>query len=184
MKCNRWRTAARLRSRQRTERTRHHSDRRGNRRTIPFRLSDGIRFINIRLLKPGSFRKRTTGFFTAYRSLSRLLRSEPCDLIHSHKRYSDLLGRLLSRRFHIPHTSTCHNIFKHSICTSHFPHSVIAPSKRRCRLAPAILRPTPEIKLINLGILPLRVYSAEEIARRRREMGIDSMQRSSQVSDS
>jgi len=42
----------------------------------PFRsrLSDGIRFINIRLLKPGSFRKRTTGFFTAYRSLSRLLR--------------------------------------------------------------------------------------------------------------
>jgi glycosyltransferase involved in cell wall biosynthesis len=85
-----------------------------------------------------------------------------------------LLGRLLSRRFHIPHTSTCHNIFKHSICTSHFPHSVIAPSNAVADSLRQYYGPRREIKLINLGILPLRVYSAEEIARRRREMGIDS----------
>ncbi|MCX6136617.1 MAG: glycosyltransferase family 4 protein [Ignavibacteriales bacterium] len=140
----------------------------------PFRarLSEGIRFVDIELLRPGSFAKKSLGLWSAYRKLSDILAAEHFDIIHSHKRYSDLLARLLVKRFRISHTSTCHNIFRHSVLTSHFPQTIIAPSTAVAKSLRTHYGDGRSVEMIHLGIRPLQTITKQGIDGLRSKLSI------------
>ncbi len=65
-------------------------------------------FIPLTFLKENSFKKNITGIIPSYYHLSDIVRREKIDLIHSHKRYSHLIGKLLSHQHDIPHITSYH----------------------------------------------------------------------------
>ena len=81
----------------------------------PFRLRlhKEIAFVNLPFLMSKSGRKRFFGLLASYKILTPIIRREKVILIHSHKRYTDVLGRILARRMSLPHISTCHSVLPH-----------------------------------------------------------------------
>jgi glycosyltransferase involved in cell wall biosynthesis len=131
----------------------------------PFRarLSKQISFVNLSLFVPNSGRKSLFGFISAYRVLRHIISRENVILIHSHKRYTDVLGRVLARRRSLPHISTCHNTFTSLRHVSLFGDFTIACSKVIEEMLIKDFGKDPKaIKQIYNGIFPFREYSKDE----------------------
>lgn len=131
----------------------------------PFRsrLHNEVRFVELPLLDPHSGRKRLSGFPSSYSILKKILRRESIALIHSHKRYTDALGRVLARRMSLPHISTCHNTFSSLKHFSSFGDTTIACSKAVQEMLIKEFKKDPEtIKLIYSAIVPFKKYQEGE----------------------
>jgi glycosyltransferase involved in cell wall biosynthesis len=143
----------------------------------PFRLRlrKDIAFVNLPLYVPNSGRKRLIGFFDSYKILLPIIRREQVVLIHSHKRYTDVLGRVLARRMALPHISTCHNIFASLKHISFFGDTTIACSKAVQEMLIRDFRKEPKaVTQINFGILPFREFHEDEKKRVLKELNIPS----------
>jgi len=131
----------------------------------PFRsrLRKDITFVNLPLYSPRSGRKRLLGFVDSYRILLPLIRREQVTLIHSHKRYTDVLGRVLARRMSLPHVSTCHNTFSSLRRFSLFGDVTIACSKAAQEMLIRDFAKAPgTVTQIYSGILPFRKFGKDE----------------------
>jgi glycosyltransferase involved in cell wall biosynthesis len=131
----------------------------------PFRvrLHKEIPFINLSLFIPNSERKSLFGFLSAYRILKKVIHSENVSFIHTHKRYTDALGRFLARRTSLPHISTCHSTFTSLRFASVFGDFTIACSKAMEEMLIKDFGKNPKaIKQIYSGISPFREYGKNE----------------------
>ncbi|HTR80095.1 MAG TPA: glycosyltransferase family 4 protein [Bacteroidota bacterium] len=140
----------------------------------PFRsrLHDQIPFVNLSLYTPGSGRKSLRGLLSAYSVLKKIIVSEKLSLVHSHKRYTDALGRVLARRTQIPHISTCHNFFTSLRYGSVFGDFTIACGKAvGDTLVERFGKSREKVRPINYGILPLRKYEENERGLVLKELG-------------
>ena len=93
------------------------------------RLERRIAFKDARLLRSGTYRKEGFGALETWGCLSDIMRRSNVNVIHTHKRYSDLIGRGIALTFRIPHISTCHNTFKGGRWLSRFGDHTIAVSE-------------------------------------------------------
>jgi glycosyltransferase involved in cell wall biosynthesis len=143
----------------------------------PFRnrLRKQIPFVQLPLLNPESGRKRLGGFPSSYNILKKVIQNERVALIHSHKRYTDVLGRVLARQMNIPHISTCHNIFSSLKHFSIFGDKTIACSKLVQEMLVRDFRKDPKaVTQIYSGISPFREFSGDEKSRVLNELSIPS----------
>ncbi len=146
----------------------------------PFRvrLHKQIPFVNLSLFIPNSGRKSLFGFLSAYRVLKNTIRRENVVLIHSHKRYTDALGRVLARRMSLPHISTCHNTFASFRYASFFGDFTIACSKAMEGMLIKDFGKNPKaIKQIYNGILPFREYDKNEKVQVLKDLHISNTKR-------
>jgi glycosyltransferase involved in cell wall biosynthesis len=131
----------------------------------PFRnrLHASIPFVELPLLNPNSGQKKLWGFPSSYKILKKVIQRERVTLIHSHKRYTDLLGRVLARRMSLPHISTCHNIFSSLKHFSVFGDTTIACSKAVEEMLVTKFKKDPDtVRQIYSGILPFKEYQEGE----------------------
>ena len=88
-------------------------------------LIDKNKLIQIPLFNSNG-KKFLLGFFWSIIILVKFIKNQKIEIIHSHKRYSDLLSRIVSRITFIPHLSTCHGIFNKQSFLSPFGDFTIA----------------------------------------------------------
>ena len=141
----------------------------------PFRsrLHHQIEFVNLPLFDPENGRKRPFGLLASYTIVAPVIRRRKVMLIHSHKRYTDVLGRVLARRMSLPHISTCHNIFPSFKHISLFGDCTIACSKAvEEMLLRDFRKDRKTVKQIYSGILPFREFTADEKMRALKELKI------------
>lgn len=146
----------------------------------PFRLRlhKRILFVSLPLFMPESRRKRFLGLLSSYKILAPIIRREKIILIHSHKRYTDVLGRLLARRMSLPHISTCHNIFSSLRQFSLFGDTTIACSKAVQNMLIRDFGNDPKsVTPIYYGISPFREFHEDEKSRIRNQLDILSDKR-------
>lgn len=137
------------------------------------RLRKQIEFVNLPLFAAESGRKRLLGFTDSYRIIAHIFRRDKIVLIHSHKRYADVLGRLLARRFSLPHISTCHNMFSSLKYISFFGDTTIACSKAvQEMLIKDFNKDSEAVRQIYSGVLPFREFHVDEKRQILRELGI------------
>ena len=141
----------------------------------PFRLRlhKQIMFVNLPLFLPKGGRKRFLGLLSSYAILAPIIRHEKVVLIHTHKRYTDVLGRVLARRLSLPHISTCHNIFSSLKLFSVFGDMTIACSKLVQEMLIRDFGKDPKaVTQIYSGISPFRKFSGDEKSRVLKELSI------------
>lgn len=141
----------------------------------PYRqkLTPPIQFLHLPLLRKNSYSKQMTGFFRSLLILLRHLKKEQYDIIHSQKRYSDLLGRIAARLYGIPHISTCHNTFENLRTLSVFGDYTIATSHSIASiLIQRYQKKQESVFTIYNGIHPLPVLSGNEKESFRASLGI------------
>ncbi len=137
------------------------------------RLSTSVEFFPINLVRSRNQNKDVFGTLLSFLYLTDRLRLQRFDIIHSHKRYSDLLARLLARRYRIRHISTCHNTF-----VNHTPLSVFGEYTIACaaKIASMLVNRfhvrSDRVATIYNGIDPIRVASKEEIRKLRRRLSL------------
>ncbi|MGB2869687.1 MAG: glycosyltransferase family 4 protein [Bacteroidota bacterium] len=145
----------------------------------PFRtrLARGIRFVPIFLLNPDSYSKSAGGPFESMGVLRNLFQSERFDIVHTHKRYSDMFGRILARMYGAEHVSTCHNTFDSFRALSSFGRITIAVSRATEEMLIARFRKKPQsvVRIYN-EIEPLRSYSHQERQLWKRKFGISDIE--------
>ena len=131
----------------------------------PFRarLDEQIAFVNLPILARDGTHKSLIGFLASYRILNEVVRREKVTIIHSHKRYTDLLGRIVARRMSLSHISTCHNIFSSLKHVSFFGDTTIACSKVvQEMLIRDFGKKMQDVIQIYYGILPFREFNKKE----------------------
>ena len=72
------------------------------------KLHSNIHFIPLSLLKNDSFEKNILGTIPSFYLLSKLISREKINIIHSHKRYANFIGKLLSKIYGVPHITSYH----------------------------------------------------------------------------
>ena len=146
----------------------------------PFRrrIKAHIPFISIPLIKIDDYRRTIPGFFKSYSTLQSLIRRDTFTLIHSHKRFSDLLGRILARQFSLPHVSTLHSAVEGFRRLSVFGDHTIACSRYgRELLINYFQKNEKDVSLIYNGINPLRKHSDIDTIQIRDGYGISQQKR-------
>ena len=143
----------------------------------PFRLrlNKEIAFVNLPLFIPKSGRKHFFGLLASYKILVPIIRRENIIVIHSHKRYTDLLGRVLARRMSLPHISTCHNIFSSLRHVSFFGDTTIACSKAVQEMLIGDFRKEAKtVTQIYYGISPFREFQTDEKSQVLKDLSISA----------
>ncbi len=117
--------------------------------------------------------------FRAASRLARIIEDNKIDLIHAHTRVSQVAAYLASRRTGIPYVATCHGYFNAKLSRRLFDtwgEKVIAISEAvRAHLEKDFKVDPKRIEVIYNGIDLQRfsnIYSADQIARARRSLGI------------
>jgi len=124
------------------------------------RLRKEVKFLDLGLVEAGSGLKRPSGFIRSFGTLVSEIRREGIVLVHSHKRYSDILARGVSRLTGIPHVSTCHNQFSTRKLFSLFGDTTIACSDAIARMLVNDFRKDPAtVRRIYYGIAPFAELS-------------------------
>jgi glycosyltransferase involved in cell wall biosynthesis len=128
------------------------------------RLSTEVEYVPLQIIRSCNQDKDIVGTLSSMLRLTARLRHQAFDLIHSHKRYSDLLARILARRHRIRHISTCHNAFNNHIRVSVFGEYTIACAAEIGSLLVHRFRVPPDrICTIYCGIDPIPTASRDEI---------------------
>jgi glycosyltransferase involved in cell wall biosynthesis len=91
------------------------------------RLNKHIRFEKLFLLKDGSFDKNYFGILPSIAHLRSLVKSEHFDIIHSHKRFTHFLIKILNT--HSKHITSYHNYFENKKMVSLFGDRTICCSE-------------------------------------------------------
>jgi len=117
-------------------------------------------------------------FFCRFK-LSRWLKENRIEIIHSHSRTTQVLGCWLGRSHHIPHISTCHGFFRKRLSRRLFPcwgEKTIAVSNAvKEHLHKDFGVPQEAIRVINSGIdiSELPVLESEAIIELKRKIGLN-----------
>lgn len=137
------------------------------------KLSKAVKFIPLYLCSPESSQKRYSGILKSIRILIRTIRENNINIIHTHKRYADFIGRIAARITGKKHVSTCHNEFANYRFLSPFGDITIAPSAEIERMLCHVFRLNSDrVKLVCHGIKPLRRMTAEAVQQQRQLLGI------------
>jgi glycosyltransferase involved in cell wall biosynthesis len=135
------------------------------------KLHPDIPFVPLNLLKSNSFKKNIAAIVPNIVRLNSIVSHYNISIVHTHKRFSDFIGRLLAMKNNIYHISTCHNYFTNNKIFSVFGYTTIACStKIQQNLQQRYLRES--IKTIYYGIHPLRPFSDKEIQNTREKYDI------------
>ncbi len=143
----------------------------------PFRskLPDGAVFIPLPLLSEGASRKNVFGILPTVATLRRTVHDHQIDIIHSHKRYSDALARIVSKMTGTPHVSTCHNTFSDYRGITRFGTVTIACCESvRNILIRHFHKPAGAVRTVYVGIAPLPKLSSAGIASVRKRLGLSN----------
>lgn len=107
--------------------------------------------------------RRVWQFVRAFLLLQRQLGARHYDVIHSHMRYADALGRLLALTTGIPHVSTCHSLFEGGKWFSFFGRETIAVSEAvRNMLVGAYGKPPGSVTVLYHELKRTRMLSAKQ----------------------
>jgi glycosyltransferase involved in cell wall biosynthesis len=132
-----------------------------------------VRFIALPLVRSSAGRKSAVGFVRSLRILSRATKEVGIDIVHSHKRYTDVLGRILARISGAKHISTCHNTFENLRVFSPFGDQTIACSDKLLDMLVRDFGLGPQrVTRIYSGLKPLRLYTPGELSAARRQLGL------------
>jgi glycosyltransferase involved in cell wall biosynthesis len=125
------------------------------------RLNPGVTFVPLFLCYPQSYKKNYLGIYKSIKILVRTIKEENIGIIHTHKRYTDMVGRVTARLTRVKHISTCHNEFRNFRWLSLFGDITIAPSPEIARMLNNLFDVDIErIKIVFNGIQPFKTYSA------------------------
>ncbi len=91
------------------------------------RFDAAIIFIPLSLCRPISYKKKYFGILPSFVTLIYMVKIYHIQIIHTHKRYADAIGRIVARLSGISHLSTCHNEFYNYTRLSFFGDKTIAP---------------------------------------------------------
>lgn len=131
----------------------------------PYRqqLLSSVRFLPLPLLKENSYKKQIMGFPCSLFILLQHLHDSKYDIIHSQKRYSDMLAHIVSRVYRIPHISTCHSTFVNLKYLSVYGDYTIAVSESiRELLITRYKRDPRKVVTVHNGCNSLRFCSEQE----------------------
>jgi glycosyltransferase involved in cell wall biosynthesis len=136
-------------------------------------LSKDIKFIPIFLKNNNQQTNNYFGFVPSYRKLYSLLKQKKFDLVHSHKRYSHLLGKIVAQQFHIPYITSYHTVFSDKKYFSFFGDKTICCSRAVKEVMLKVYgRSNDELITIPNGINPFREYSQLEKENVKKELNI------------
>ena len=136
------------------------------------RLDPRIRFIPLHLLASDNQGKNYAGIIVSVWTLRRLVRQNRIDLVHTHKRLSDLIGRVVARWMGVRHVSTCHSLLDGLRFLSRFGDQTITSSDAaRDALVHRFGKEPSEVQTIHLGIKPLPRQTAADIVNTKRRIG-------------
>jgi glycosyltransferase involved in cell wall biosynthesis len=139
------------------------------------RLDRQVLFVPLSLCYPNSYRKNYAGTFHSIVVLRQLIRQCNIQIIHTHKRYADILGCLIANLMGIQHLSTCHNEFDNYRWMARFGQITVVPTKAFVpMLTKKYFKDPKTIRVIPFGIVPFRKLQQEVIDEQRRRLGIDA----------
>jgi L-malate glycosyltransferase len=137
------------------------------------RLDPAVTFVPLSLCSPESYKKKYLGIYNSTNILIKTIKKNNIDIIHTHKRYADVIGRIAARLTGVKHISTCHNEFKNYRWLSPFGDITIAPSPEIAQMLINIFDVNTEsIKTVFYGIKPFKTYSAELKNQYKKTLGI------------
>jgi len=137
------------------------------------RLPATAPFVPVPILLAGSSQKNIRGILPTLRTLHRTIRDHRIDIVHSHKRYSDALARIVSKTAGIIHVSTCHNTFSDYRGITRFGTVTIACCENvRKTLIHHFHKPAAAVRTVYVGIVPLPKISPTKVASFRKSLGL------------
>jgi glycosyltransferase involved in cell wall biosynthesis len=137
------------------------------------RLGSSITFIPLQLCYPDSYKKRYSGIIKSIKILLRTIKENHIEIIHTHKRYADVFGRIAARLSDVKHVSTCHNEFINYRRLSPFGDMTIAPCAEIAQMLTNDFGfDEKRIRIVFYGIKPFRKFDAELNRQRRQLFGI------------
>ncbi|MDP1677760.1 MAG: glycosyltransferase family 4 protein [Bacteroidota bacterium] len=126
------------------------------------KLHPDIPFIELHLLKANSYKKDIIGTLLTILRLQSIITHYNINIVHTHKRFSDAIGRLLALRNNIYHVSTCHNYFADNKIISFFGYTTIACSELiHQNIKQRYL--SKSVKTVYNGIKPFKRFNSTEI---------------------
>jgi glycosyltransferase involved in cell wall biosynthesis len=140
-------------------------------------LHRDIEFIPIYLKNNDRLTNNYLGFITSYRKLHALFKQKKFDLVHSHKRYSHLLGKIVTKQFTIPYITSYHTTFRDKKYFSLFGDRTICCSNAvKESLLKYFVRSNEELVTIHNGVHSFQEYSQTEKENVRRRLNIQVFQ--------
>jgi glycosyltransferase involved in cell wall biosynthesis len=139
------------------------------------RLDAAVTFVPLSLCLPSSYRKSYRGIFPSMLTLFRAMRTYHIQILHTHKRYADAIGRIAARITGTLHISTCHNEFDTYTRSSFFGDRTIAPCETIAwMLIERFHRSAGSIEIIQYGVQELNRCSTAVLSEIRNQYGISS----------
>ncbi|MFH0991894.1 MAG: glycosyltransferase family 4 protein [bacterium] len=107
--------------------------------------------------------------------LIHVVQSHRITIIHTHKRFSDLLGRIIARITGTIHLSTCHSLFNNLHHCSIFGDNTIAISARiNQELVGSFHKKVSAVRTILPGVPALKPMTTYELVEKRMELGLSA----------
>jgi glycosyltransferase involved in cell wall biosynthesis len=142
------------------------------------RLDSRVISIPLSLCWPSSYKKKYRGIPSSLADLLRIVRKYDIQIIHTHKRYADIIGRIVARLSGISHCSTCHNEFYNYKRFSFFGDTTIAPCESIAWMLIERFHRRPEsVEILPYGIQELSRCSSDVLSNIRSLCGIHSNDR-------
>jgi glycosyltransferase involved in cell wall biosynthesis len=136
-------------------------------------LTKEIEFFPIDLKNNDRQTNKYLGFIPSYFKLQSLVKQKKFDLIHSHKRFSHLLGKIITQQFRMPYITSYHTVFSDKKFLSFFGNKTICCSDAvKQLLLNDHHRSNDELITIHNGVNRFRAYSQPEIENVKRELNI------------
>lgn len=127
------------------------------------RLMTDVPFVPIPIIRSSNGRKNWLSAGSVIRSLIRFVKINRINVVHSHKRYSDLIGRLVARATRAHHLSTCHNVFHNYYRISVFGDQTIACCDYvRDVLINKFALSEESVRRVYYGIAPMEAHGNEK----------------------
>lgn len=147
----------------------------------PFRnlLDSSIPFLKLPLLYGGTSHKRLLGLLRAVFILHKYVQKNNISIIHSHKRFSDFIARVvISVSRNTVHLSTCHSLFSNMTWLLSFGQYTIACSKKtEDMLIHMYGKSVRSVRTIYNSVPPLPDYSEEQKIRIKEQYSIPAQTR-------
>lgn len=138
------------------------------------RMDSRIHFVPLHLLRQNSYSKDLSGILPAIGVLSTAIAHHKIEIIHTHKRYSHLFGKLLSLRYGIPHVTSYHSLVQKNVAPSFLGDFTICCSNAvREHLIRSFHCSESRSATVYPSVHPFPILSAEEQQEARRQLGID-----------
>jgi glycosyltransferase involved in cell wall biosynthesis len=142
------------------------------------RLDKAVTFIPLSLCLPSSYKKDYLSIFPSMWILLRAMRTHHIQILHTHKRYADTIGRIAARITGTLHISTCHNEFDTFTRSSFFGDKTIALCETIAwMLIERFHRSPGSVEIITHGIHELNRCSSAVLSEIRNQYSISSTDR-------